>query len=128
MTNSPITTYSLRTALFMALYVVLNIAAIVGLFDNIAPPATYILALAVTAPVVGQLWAVLDLMRTADEFIVRRVARPFIVSSVLAVAVFTGWGFMTEYASIPAAPGWLIYPLLWFFVLLTSPLMARSAA
>ncbi|MEM7740209.1 MAG: hypothetical protein AAF225_05360 [Pseudomonadota bacterium] len=128
MTNNPLRTYSLRTLFFMALYVAVNVGAIVGLFDHVTSPATYLIALAVTAPVVGQLWAVLDLMRTADEFIVSRVARPFVVSAVLAVAVFTGWGFMTEYADTPAAPGWLIYPLLWFFVLLTSPFMARRTA
>lgn len=123
MTSNPMRTYVFRTAAFMTAYVAINIAAITGAFDDAQRPGAYILALAVTAPVVGQLWAMLDLMKNADEYISRIVARPFIVAAVLAIAVVTGWGFAAEFAGAPPAPGWLIYPLLWLMYGLAAPLM-----
>lgn len=127
MSTNPMRTYVIRTVLFMGGYVAVNVAAIFGAFDDVARPGSYILALAVAAPVAGHIWALLDCMKNADEYVRGILARPFIVAAGLAVAVFTGWGFLTEYADVPHAPGWLIYPLLWAMFGLTAPFTHKLA-
>jgi len=125
MVMNPTRTYILRTIFFMTGHVAINVAAIVGAFDNVEPPGKYLLALAVSAPVVGHIWSMLDYMRTADEFISGRTARTFIVATGLALALFTGWGFLETYADLPHAPGWMIYPLLWAMYGIASPFTFR---
>lgn len=123
----PMRTYTIRTMAFMAGYVAVNVALIAGAFDDVGRGGAYVLALAVTAPVIGQLWATLDCMRKADEYVVKILARPFILGAGLTIAVFTGWGFMETFAGVPHAPGWLIYPLFWAMYGISMPLMTRMA-
>ncbi|MCR5877974.1 hypothetical protein [Phenylobacterium sp. J367] len=105
--------YHLRTTLFFLGYGSLNVAAIFGAFDDITRPGAWLFALAVAAPVAGQIWAALELMRESDEFVRALMAKRFIVASGLAMALFSAWGFAESYADAPHAPGWLIYPLFW---------------
>ena len=106
--------YVVRTMAFMSGYAVVNVAAIFGAFDDIASPvAAWGLALTVSAPVVGQIWATLSLMRESDEFVRAVVAKQFILASGLAMAVASVWGFGESYAAAPHLPAWLIYPLFW---------------
>ena len=106
--------YVVRTMAFMSGYAVVNVAAIFGAFDDIASPvAAWGLALTVSAPVVGQIWATLSLMRESDEFVRAVVAKQFILASGLAMAVASVWGFGETYAAAPHLPAWLIYPLFW---------------
>lgn len=106
--------YVVRTTAFMSGYAVVNVAAIFGAFDDIASPvAAWGLALTVSAPVVGQIWATLSLMRESDEFVRAVVAKQFILASGLAMAVASVWGFGESYAAAPHLPAWLIYPLFW---------------
>ena len=126
-TPNPQRTYILRTVLFMTGYVAVNVAVLTGAFDDVSRPGAYLLALAVTAPVVGQLWATLDCMRTADEYVARTLARPFILGAGLTIAAFTGWGFLETYAGVPHAPGWLVYPLFWAMYGLSGLIAARMA-
>ena len=106
--------YVVRTTAFMSGYAAVNIAAIFGAFDDIASPvAAWGLALTVSAPVVGQIWATLSLMRESDEFVRAVVAKQFILASGLAMAVASVWGFGESYAAAPHLPAWLIYPLFW---------------
>jgi hypothetical protein len=128
MTKNPMRTYVVRTVLFMSGYVAIMIGVISGAFDDITAPGSYALALAVTAPVVGQLWAVLRLMRDADEYVAGTVARPFIIGATAAIAIITGWGFLTEFAGTPAMPAYLAYPLLWAMYGLSVPFVATRAA
>jgi hypothetical protein len=102
------------------------VGVIFGAFDDVSAPGSYALALAVTAPVVGQLWAVLALMREADEYVAGQVARPFIFGATLAIAAITGWGFLTEFAGVPAMPNYFAYPLLWAMYGLGVPLTSRT--
>ncbi|MEM9838841.1 MAG: hypothetical protein AAF830_06745 [Pseudomonadota bacterium] len=127
MAHNPMQTYIIRTALFMSGYVAVNVAAITGAFDDVQRPGAYVLALAVSAPVAGQIWALLDCMKNADEYVSGILARPFIVAAGLAIAIFTGWGFLTEYADVPHAPGWAIYPLLWAMFGLVAPFSNKLA-
>lgn len=105
--------YRLRTSLFFAGYAVINVAAMFGAFDDVARPGAWLLALAVAAPVTGQIWAALVLMRESDEFVRALMAKRFILASGLSMALFSAWGFGESYADAPHLEGWLIYPLFW---------------
>ena len=126
-TDRIVRTYALRGAIFFGAYVTINVAAITGAFDGLRPPGTYVLALAVAAPVVGHIWAMLDLMRRADEYLRALYAKAFIVAAGLAFALWTGWGFVEAYADAPHLQGWLIYPLFWGLYGLVTPFVLRGA-
>ncbi|HEY0649316.1 hypothetical protein [Phenylobacterium sp.] len=123
---SPAQRYRIRTIVFMTAYVAFNVAAIFGAFDSRQPPGTWFLALAISAPVVGQIWATLAFMRDSDEFIRALTARRFILASGLAMAVFTTWGFLESYADAPHAPGWLIFALFWACYGLVAPFVRTT--
>ena len=125
--TDPKRTYIVRTLAFLSGYVAVNVAVMTGAFDDVSRPGAYVLALAVTAPVVGQLWATLDCMRRADEYVSKMLARPFILAAGLTIAVFTGWGFLETYAGVAHAPGWLVYPLFWAMYGISAPVTARMA-
>ncbi|MGZ9099625.1 MAG: hypothetical protein ACXW3O_07980, partial [Brevundimonas sp.] len=56
--------YVIRTLAFMGGYVAIMVAVIFGAFDDIqGTPAAWALALTVTAPIVGQIWTTLAVMR-----------------------------------------------------------------
>jgi hypothetical protein len=112
---------------FMSGYVAINVAAIFGAFDDIASPvAAWGLALAVSAPVIGQIWATLSLMRESDEFVRAVVAKQFILASGLAMAVASVWGFGESYADAAHIPAWMIYPLFWACFGLVAPFVRSS--
>lgn len=115
-----------RTIAFMSGYAALNIAAIMGAFDDLEPPGAWAFALAVAAPIAGQIWATLAMMRESDEYVGGILAKRFIVAAGLAIAVFSAWGFAESYANAPHAPGWLIYPLFWTAFCVVMPFV-RSA-
>ena len=86
--------YVMRTMAFMSGYVAVMVATIFGAFDDIqGQPSAWILAAAVTAPIVGQIWATLMMMRDSDEFVRAVTAKQFIIAAGVAMALFTGWGF-----------------------------------
>ena len=119
--------YVVRTMAFMSGYVAINVAAIFGAFDDIGSPvAAWALALAVSAPVIGQIWATLALMRESDEFVRAVTAKQFIVSAGLAMALATFWGFAETFAAAPHLPGWLIYAAFWAFFGCVTPFIRAS--
>ncbi len=120
--------YIRRTAAFMTGYAAINLAAITGAFDDIGARAAWVLALAVAAPVAGQIWAVLVWMRDSDEFVRALAAKRFIIAAGAAMALFSAWGFLETYAGAAHAPGWLIYPLFWAAFGLVTPLVRNSRA
>ncbi|WP_009966154.1 hypothetical protein [Verrucomicrobium spinosum] len=102
--------YVIRTALFMSGYVLVNLAAIAGAFDDARGKGAWALGLVVSAPIIGQLWSLLAYMRDADEYVRSVMARTFIIASGLAMALFCTWGFLETYAGARHAPAWLIVP------------------
>lgn len=119
--------YVFRTMAFMSGYVAVNVAAIFGAFDDIAStPAAWALALTVSAPVVGQIWATLSLMRDSDEFVRAVTAKQFIVASGLAMAIASVWGFGESYADAPHVDAWMIYPLFWACFGVVAPFIRSS--
>lgn len=118
--------YVIRTIAFMVPYVAINMAAIRGAFDDRTAPGSYVLGLAVAAPVIGQLWATLALMRDADEFVRALTAKRFILASGGAMAIFTAWGFVEEYARAPHVGGYMVYPLFWLCYGLVTPFVRTT--
>ncbi len=126
-TSSAHRRYVTRTIAFMSGYVAINVAAIFGAFDDIGSPvAAWALALAVSAPVVGQIWATLALMRDSDEFVRAVTAKQFILAAGLAMAIASVWGFGESYADAPHIPAWIVYPLFWFCFGLVAPFVRSS--
>lgn len=119
--------YVFRTMAFMSGYVAVNVAAIFGAFDDIqSTPAAWGLALTVSAPVIGQLWATLSLMRDSDEFVRAVIAKQFIIASGMAMALATVWGFGESYADAQHIPAWMIYPLFWACFGVVAPFIRSS--
>jgi putative oxidoreductase len=118
--------YVTRTIAFMVPYVAINMAAISGAFDDRSRPGSYLLGLAVAAPVIGQLWATLALMRDADEYVRALTAKRFILAAGVAMAIFTAWGFVEEYAHAPHVPGYVVYMLFWACYAVVSPFVRTT--
>ncbi|HEY8573769.1 hypothetical protein [Phenylobacterium sp.] len=110
----------------MSGYVSINLAAMAGAFDDIQQPGAWALALAVAAPVAGQIWATLALIRDSDEFVRSLTAKRFIIGSGVAMALFCAWGFGESYADAPHVPGWMIYPLFWLAFGVISPFVRTT--
>jgi hypothetical protein len=119
--------YVIRTMAFMSGYVAVNVAAIFGAFDDISSPvAAWGLALTVSAPVIGQIWATLSLMRESDEFVRALIAKQFILSAGAAMAIASVWGFGESYADAWHVPAWMIYPLFWACFGVIAPFVRSS--
>ncbi|WEK58328.1 MAG: hypothetical protein P0Y52_01960 [Candidatus Brevundimonas phytovorans] len=119
--------YVVRTMAFMGGYVAVMLATIGGAFDAIqGKPAAWVLALAVSAPIAGQIWATLSFMRDSDEYVRAVTAKQFIVSAGVAMTLFSAWGFGESFAGAPHAEGWLIYPLFWAIFGCVAPMLRSS--
>ena len=120
--------YVIRTLAFMIPYMALCISMMVSdAFDDvIGTSGAWLLAVVVSAPVIGQIWATLSLMRDSDEFVRAVTAKQFIVASGLAMAVATFWGFGETFAEAPHIPAWMIYPLFWAAFGIVSPFIRDS--
>ena len=118
--------YLIRTFAFMGGYVAVNMAAVFGALDDAAGWGAYALGLVVAAPVAGQIWATLMLMRESDEYVRGLTAKRFIISAGLAMALFSGWGFMESYGGAPHTPGWMIFPLFWALYGIVTPFVRDS--
>lgn len=126
-TTSPQRKYVIRTVAFMGGYAALMAAVIFGAFDDIqGKPAAWLLAASVAAPVAGQIWTTLAVMRDSDEFVRAVMAKQFILAAGVAMALFTGWEFAESFADAPPAEGWLIYPLFWAALGLIAPFVKSS--
>lgn len=95
----------------MSGYVAVNTAAIFGAFDDATPRGAVALALVVSAPLAGQIWAMLAYMRAADEYMRGVMAKRFILGSGIAMVLFCAWGFLEVYGGAWHAPGFLLLPL-----------------
>ncbi|QFU33091.1 MULTISPECIES: hypothetical protein [Brevundimonas] len=120
--------YVIRIMAFTIPYVAICVSMMTtDAFDEVmGKPAAWGLAAVVSAPVIGQIWAVLSLMRESDEFVRGVTAKQFIVASGLAMAVATFWGFGESFAGAPHMQTWLIVPLFWGMYGLTAPFIRTS--
>ena len=119
--------YVVRTMAFMSGYVAINVLAIFGAFDEIiGRPIAWALALAVAAPVIGQIWATLSLLRDSDEFVRAMLTKVFVIATGLTLAACTVWGFGESYAGAVHIPAWMAYPIFWACFGLVSPFIRTS--
>ena len=120
--------YIIRTMAFSVPYVAICVSMMTtDAFDQVVgTPAAWGLAAVLSAPVIGQIWATLALMRESDEFVRGVTAKQFIVAAGLAMAVATFWGFGESFAGAPHIQTWLIVPLFWAMYGLVSPFIRSS--
>jgi hypothetical protein len=120
--------YVIRTWAFMIPYMAICISMMLtDAFDEvIGKPAGWALAAVVSAPVIGQLWATLALMRESDEFVRAVTAKQFILAAGLAMALATFWGFAETFANAPHLPGWLVYAAFWGLYGCVAPFIRAS--
>ncbi|EJN01750.1 hypothetical protein [Herbaspirillum sp. YR522] len=124
---SPSRRYVIRTLAFMAVYAVLNLGAILGVFDTwIGTPAGWGLALAVALPVAGQVWSLWRLIVESDEYLRALWAKRVILSAGIVMVVSSAWGFGESYAAAPSLNALLIYPLFWMVSAVVWPLVRSS--
>ncbi|HEY8615534.1 hypothetical protein [Phenylobacterium sp.] len=121
-------TYVTRTIIFMAVYSALNVGVLLDVFDSVEPPGTWLLALAVSINIAGQIWATLAFIRDSDEFVRALTAKRFIVAAGLTFTLATFWGFLELYAGAPHVTGAMVYPLFWMAYGLVTPLIRTSRA
>ena len=120
--------YIIRTMAFSVPYVAICVSMMTtDAFDQVVgTPAAWGLAAVLSAPVIGQIWATLALMRESDEFVRGVTAKQFIVAAGLAMAVATFWGFGESFAEAPHMQTWLIVPLFWATYGAVSPFIKTS--
>ena len=120
--------YVIRTWAFMVPYVAVCVSMMTtDAFDDIiGRPAGWVLAAAVSAPIMGQIWATLSLMRESDEFVRAVTAKQFIIAAGMALALATFWGFAETFAAAPHIPAWLIYPVFWACFGVIAPFVKAS--
>ncbi|WP_426024235.1 hypothetical protein [Brevundimonas sp. PWP3-1b1] len=120
--------YIIRTMAFSVPYVAICISMMTtDAFDQVmGTPAAWVLAAVLSAPVIGQIWATLALMRESDEFVRGVTAKQFILAAGLAMAVATFWGFGESFAGAPHMQTWLIVPLFWAMYGVVSPFIKTS--
>lgn len=119
--------YVIRTLAFMGGYTAIILAVSSSAFDSIrSTPAAWALAVVVSAPVIGQIWATLALMRESDEFVRAVTAKQFIAATGLTMAAATVWGFGETFAGAPHISTWLIYPVFWAAFGVVAPFIKAS--
>ncbi|WP_292070208.1 hypothetical protein [Brevundimonas sp. UBA7534] len=120
--------YVTRTFAFMVPYMAICVAMMTtDAFDEVMNrPAGWVLAAAVAAPVIGQIWATLTLMRESDEFVRAVTAKQFILAAGGAMAIAVFWGFGESFAGAPHLPAWLVYPLFWAIYGVLAPFIRAS--
>lgn len=125
--RSPHWRYAVRTALFMAVYALIHVAAIFGVFDAwIGTPAGWVLALAVALPIAGQVWALMRLIADSDEYLRALWAKRVVLSAGIVLVVCTLWGFGETYANAPGLKAWLVFPLFWAVSAVVWPFVRSS--
>lgn len=118
--------YRIRTLMFMGGYVAVNVAAILGAFDDIKRPGAIVFALVVTAPIIGQIWSLISWMRESDEFMRALTAKRFIIATGITLALASVWGFMEFYAAAPHISAAMVFPLFCVAFGLVTPLVRTS--
>ena len=111
---------------FAAGYLVFNFASISGAFAGARAPGTWGLALVVSAPVFGLIWAHLSWMRHSDEFVRAVHAKRFIVAMGITMAIASAWGFLEIYANVPHISPALLLPVFYLAYGFISPFIRTS--
>ena len=117
--------YTLRTMAAMFFYVIFIYVA-VSAFRHGHPEgiSAYVLALLPALPVVGVLVGVgLYLAEERDEFRRSVFVQSMVWGIGVTLAVTTVWGFLELFLSVPHLDLYLIFPLFWLAVGISSPFL-----
>lgn len=117
--------YTLWTALCWGLFLGLTALASAADAGRWGPLASVVLALAIAVPIGLHVAATLVLIGGADEFARAITSKRFIIAWGISTAAFCAWGFLEQYAAMPHAAAWAIYPLFWLAFAVVS-LFVRS--
>jgi len=123
--NAAIRRYNVRIAVAMAFYVVF-LAAAVWTFHGYHPTGipAFSLAILPSLPVVGVVVIVgLYLAEEKDEFLRNLLVQSMIWSLGATLTVTTVWGFVELFVNVKHLPLYLIFPLFWFLVGVSSWLL-----
>lgn len=124
---SPARAYGIGTAVSMSLYVLAIVVAEAS--DGQAwfeGPAGYVVALLPAVAIMGQLWAVMRLIATADEYVRAVTLKRFVAAACLMMAAATCWGFLELYKGLAHLQAWYAYPAFWAFYGLVTPFVRTS--
>jgi hypothetical protein len=109
----------------MVLYVAFLVLALV-IFIHYRPtgPLAWLLAVLPALPVIGQLAVCgLYLAEEKDEFLRNLQIQAMLWGIGATLAVTTVWGFLENFAQVPHLYLYVVYPLFWFFVGISTPLL-----
>lgn len=118
--------YLIHTTLFMGGYVAANLAAIAGAFDDITPRGAWALAIVVSAPIIGHIWAFLAWMRESDEFVRGMAMKRLAVATGITLALCSMWGLMEFHAKTTHISPMMIVPVFWLAYAAVSPFIRTS--
>lgn len=119
--------YNQRFVPTMALYAVFLCISI-WIFRHHYPvgPLAYALAVLPALPILGSIVITgLYLVEQQDEFQRNLIIQSMLWGIGLTMAVLTVWGFLELLIDIPHFQAYLAYPMFWFFVGITTPIVSR---
>lgn len=124
--SSPARAYTTGTLISMALYAAAITAASLARRNGASMEVMIPLAVLPGLAIIGQLWATVRYMATADEFMRALLAKRFVIAATLVFAAATVWGFLQEYADFPRPPLYYVYVAFWATYGLISPFVRTS--
>jgi hypothetical protein len=119
--------YTSRFTVVMVVYVVF-ILLVAWAFKSYHPKGLIAYALAVlpALPIIGMLVVVgLYLAEEKDEFIRNLQVQSMLWGIGGTLAVTTVWGFLEDFAHVPHMDLFLVFPIFWFFVGVSTPIVRR---
>ena len=123
--NAAATRYRNRFLVTMGVYVavLLSVSMVVRHLHPTGPLA-YLLATLPALPILAVLAIVaMYLTEETDEFQRNLLIHSMLIAIGLTLATTTVWGFLEIFAGIPHFLAYLAFPLFWFFVGVSTPLL-----
>lgn len=115
--------YIRNTVVLMSLYAAVHIAAIFGVYERLNIIGNWTVALLSGALIGAQIWTVLKLVESSDEYVRAFLVRRLGIAAAVSIALFSTWGFGETYANAPHLPGFMVFPLFWVCFSLSFPLL-----
>ena len=123
--NTATRRYTVRALCAMSLYVAF-LSTAVWLFKHHPPTGApaYILALLPALPIVAMIIIVgVYLAEEQDEFQRNVLIQSMLWSIGITLAITTVWGFLENFGNTPHLQPFLIFPMFWFIVGVSTPIL-----
>ncbi|WP_292051374.1 MULTISPECIES: hypothetical protein [unclassified Brevundimonas] len=105
--------YAAGTLISMGIYALGILAASFAVEYDLARPVIIALALVPGLAILAHIVAILNYLRSADEFLKALTARRLIIASMGTLAIFAVWGFLETFAGLQGPAGWAAYCVMW---------------